>query len=174
MPNCDDFYTLAVNIPDLADRLSDLAGSIEDLQSQLTGIYTKSQVDALLDDLESDILGDLVVPNFTYASPLLNGWSNVGGGPRPAHYAIDALGMVHVGGTVKGGETLTAIFTLPDGYLPLEEYHTVAAMNNGVTLTICRIVVSTSGDVIYRGPTPTNVVYIGHLTHKGYFASEIP
>lgn len=48
-----------------------------------------------------------------------NSWVNFAGGFDTAAYLIDALGIVHLKGTIKTGTIGAAAFTLPAGFRPL-------------------------------------------------------
>jgi hypothetical protein len=52
------------------------------------------------------------------APTLVNSWANAGGGYETAGYLRDALGFVHLKGTLLGGPPNTSPFTLPAGYRP--------------------------------------------------------
>jgi hypothetical protein len=49
---------------------------------------------------------------------LENGWENFGTHERPAAYAVDVQGITHLRGTIKGGASGTAAFTLPARAVP--------------------------------------------------------
>ena len=75
------------------------------------------------------------------APTLTHSWANAG---ATAGYMIDALGFVHIKGTVTGGELHQPIFTLPTGYIPsaLAEY---ACSSSGA---FAAVIVNSSGQVI--------------------------
>jgi hypothetical protein len=47
-----------------------------------------------------------------------NGWANFGGGTNTAAYRKDALGFVHLKGSIASGTLNAAAFTLTVGYRP--------------------------------------------------------
>ncbi len=54
-----------------------------------------------------------------HAVTLENGWTNYGDlVERPAAYAVDAQGIVHLRGAIKSGTSGTIAFTLPAGLVP--------------------------------------------------------
>ena len=66
------------------------------------------------------------------AFTLLNSWTNYTGAGynAPASYYIDAIGIVHLRGVVKGGTITTVIANLPVGYRP-EYYVNIPVVSNG-------------------------------------------
>lgn len=79
------------------------------------------------------------------APTLLNGWVNYGGGLATAGYRKDTHGYVRIKGNIKNGTTATntVLFTLPEGYRPLE--HRYFAVYNGTSAA--NVVVYSTGDV---------------------------
>jgi hypothetical protein len=55
--------------------------------------------------------------------PFQNGWQNFGSGYSEAGFFKDALGVVHLKGTIYGGTNGTTAFTLPEGYRPAENLY---------------------------------------------------
>lgn len=59
-----------------------------------------------------------------------NSWVNFGGAFQVARYRKDALGYVHVQGTIKSGTLNVAMFTLPAGYRPAATLQFACVSNN--------------------------------------------
>lgn len=77
--------------------------------------------------------------------PLLNGWTNYANTFNTAGYFKDSFGIVHLKGLVRNGPANQPIFTLPNGYRPVQrELHAVSTNPN----TIGRIDILTNGDII--------------------------
>lgn len=78
------------------------------------------------------------------------GWGNYGNGYAPAHYYIDANGLLHLGGTVQttNGSATDGIqiFTLPAGYRPATA-HTIGATRSDTGTTVCKITIGSNGAV---------------------------
>jgi hypothetical protein len=59
--------------------------------------------------------------------PFQNTWHNFGGGYTTAGFFKDALGIVHLKGTISGPAGFPTAFTLPEGYRPAENLFLPAA-----------------------------------------------
>jgi hypothetical protein len=81
---------------------------------------------------------------FTNASGFQNGWSSTSGNPV-AQYGKDALGVVHVRGTINGGTNNTPAFTLPADMRPngLRTFAIIGGLGNP-----CEVSVNTNGNVV--------------------------
>jgi hypothetical protein len=66
--------------------------------------------------------------------PFQNGWGNFSPSWSSAGYYIDSLGVVHLKGTITGGTSSAAAFTLPAGYRPTKSLFFLAASNTGEAL----------------------------------------
>ena len=63
---------------------------------------------------------DRVFASQAWQTPqLLNGWVNFGAPNADAGFYRDAIGIVHIQGTIKNGIMPSAAFQLPAGYRPL-------------------------------------------------------
>lgn len=96
----------------------------------------RDQIRVLLDPYFHEI-GKSGEPGF------LNSWVNFGGSAATAAYFRDALGFVHLRGTIKSGTINTNAFVLPAGYRP--EVSEIFAMNTNTGLG--RLDVLTDGSV---------------------------
>ena len=68
-------------------------------------------------------------------SPFQNGWANFAAATwSTAGYYLDSLGVVHLKGTISGGTTGLAAFTLPAGYRPTKNLFLLAASSTGEAL----------------------------------------
>lgn len=86
----------------------------------------------------------------TWAAPTLeNSWVDAGGAWQTARYRKDMWNLVRCEGSVKDGTSndATVVFTLPVGYRPSAAHQFVAVCDNGGTLDVCYLTVSTNGEV---------------------------
>jgi S-layer homology domain len=81
-------------------------------RQQMAAFLVKA-VDAVTQSEAFHIVGTAGEP------PFQNGWHNYGNGYSQTGFFKDALGIVHLKGTLFGGNGQTA-FTLPEGYRPAE------------------------------------------------------
>jgi hypothetical protein len=85
-------------------------------------------------------LGDVATEAWT-APRLAGAWVNFGGGTVAAGYCRDAVGFVHLRGTVKSGTS--TIFTLPSNYRPAAIVSIVSIANDAAV----KVVILTTGEV---------------------------
>ena len=80
------------------------------------------------------------------AATFQNGWKNYGGGYNEAGYFKDSMGIVHLKGLIKEGNTAhwTVVFTLPAGYRPAARNLFVVNANGATG----RIDIAADGNVI--------------------------
>jgi hypothetical protein len=84
-------------------------------------------------------------PGSWIAPTLENGWVNFGGEWTPAGYIKDALGFVHIQGTIKSGTSGKAAFVLPAGYRP---GGLMAAPRDDAGPTLGAVEISPAGQVV--------------------------
>jgi hypothetical protein len=116
-----------------------------------------------------------VVPEARTLPPLVwhpitafqNGWSNYSSGTRPAAYAIDAQGIVHLRGVIHAGTAGETAFTLPATVLPpktstLTIYVLTTATNNAMAALA----------LSWSGATPQNTPSASASAVSNYFNLE--
>lgn len=86
-----------------------------------------------------------------HAPTLLNSWVNWGATASLAGYMKDAMGFVHLRGSVKTGAVPSIIFTLPTGYRPSKDETQITISND--LLGRCDIVASTGAVTASIGNT---------------------
>lgn len=96
--------------------------------------------------------------NVTY----LNGFIQYAPEWGQCQYYKDSLGIVRFRGLIKNGAVNTAMFNLPVGYRPSVTLLLVAMSNEA----ICRVDISTNGDVIARSGHSTNWLSLSPLTFR--------
>lgn len=72
--------------------------------------------------------------NTIVAPTLLNSWVDLGGTSRAAGYYVDALGIVHLEGSIQTGTAVagTQLFQLPEGLRPSERLYFIVNSSSGV------------------------------------------
>jgi hypothetical protein len=99
---------------------------------------------ALLKHNHQDV--EILYPTFQ------NSWVNYDANTwTPAMYWKDTTGVVHLQGLVRGGALDTTIFTLPEGYRPLDGLIFIAPAHTGAAYGYARIDVEGSGTVSHYG-----------------------
>jgi hypothetical protein len=87
------------------------------------------------------------------APGLTNSWVNFGSGFAEAGYRKDALGYVHLKGTIKNGTIDAAAFTLPNGYKPGSKLVFPNTSNGNIGTDGSTIYVDTDGTIKPQVPS---------------------
>jgi hypothetical protein len=104
---------------------------------QQMAVFLVKALDAVTQSEAYHIVGTAGEP------PFQNGWVNYGNGYSHAGFFKDALGIVHLKGTLFGGNGTTA-FTLPKGYRPAE--HLISSAGSGDVIA-ASLVIFTDGEL---------------------------
>lgn len=123
-----------------------------------------SEKDCLEIALDIDLTGELLQEE-KQNPELLNGWTNYDEGYETLSFWKDKIGIVHVSGLIKSGETAaeTVIFNLPTGYRPAynEKFFGVSVND------ICIFDVCSNGNVIIKSNVKPGWVSLSGITFKG-------
>ena len=86
--------------------------------------------------------------SWTLVSSFLNSWVNFGLTTLEAAYCKDALGFVHLRGSIKSGTMDLAAFTLPSGFRASADSLFPSVQHDGVTPVFGYVTIEPDGDVI--------------------------
>jgi hypothetical protein len=128
------------------NNLANLATPLTGLQSAIAGGNLGPA--AMIDP----ILSYMTTVSVT-APSLLNSWTNFGGAFMNVGYWKDAVGIVHIRGTVKSGTINTVIFQLPAGFRPSATVAFPSSQGNNVGFITGYVSVDSSGNVTQNGAT---------------------
>jgi hypothetical protein len=108
------------------------------------------------------------IPPLPAATPITNffsGWSDYGESGNPAGFFKDALGIVHLTGSVKGTPASGYMFTLPAGYRTLG-FFASGSSDGSTTGSACTIVLFTSGTAYADSGCNSKQIGLDGITYK--------